>query len=173
MSDERREHLIRFYSVLDDLEQKIGGARTLAASTGRMGWPTKGIYFFREPGEFRTDTGSGPRTVRIGTHGVYSGARRRLWDRLREDKGRPDTGGGSHRNSIFRNMVGAALINRDGLDFPSWGKEEQSRKIMMLKLPNILWSVKSARSLGICRFSGSLSMMDRGLRAAAISREIR
>jgi hypothetical protein len=36
-------------------------------------------------------------------------------------KGQAGTGGGNHRGSIFRFIVGAALIRRDGRAFPSWG----------------------------------------------------
>jgi hypothetical protein len=126
MSDERREHLIRFYWILDRLEEKIGGARRLAECDGRMDWPTRGVYFFREPGETRSDTGIGPRIVEVGTNGTYSGERRRLWDRLREHKG-SETGGGNHRISLFRNVVGTALINKNGLDVPSWGKGKTAR----------------------------------------------
>jgi hypothetical protein len=137
MPNERREHLMKFYSVLDGLERKIGGARRLAECNGRMDWPTSGIYFFREPGESLSETGSGPRIVGIGANGVYSGARRRLWDRLREHKG-SETGGGNHRISHFRNIVGTALINRDGLDFPSWGKGktvQRNNKVKMAEQP--------------------------------------
>jgi len=128
MPDERREHLIRFYSILDSLEENIGGARRLAACTGRMEWPARGVYFFQEPGETRTDTGGGPRIVLVGAHSTYSGASRRLWDRLREHKGESETGGGDHRSSVFRNMVGAALIRRSGPDVPSWGKARTVKK---------------------------------------------
>jgi hypothetical protein len=48
MADERREHLVRFYALLTKLEKRIGGARTLAACSGWMGWPKRGVYFFRE-----------------------------------------------------------------------------------------------------------------------------
>jgi hypothetical protein len=42
-----RNHRIKFYAILDRLEQHIGGARTLAVCSGRMVWPKKGVYFFR------------------------------------------------------------------------------------------------------------------------------
>ena len=58
MDTERREHLVRFYSILDNLEHNIGGARKLADCSGRMDWPKRGVYFFREPGENRADTGT-------------------------------------------------------------------------------------------------------------------
>ena len=69
MNDEQLDHLKLFYSILDTLEQNIGGARTLPACKGRMSWPKRGVYFFREPGEIRSDTGTGPRIVRVAhTH---------------------------------------------------------------------------------------------------------
>jgi hypothetical protein len=41
---------------------------------------------------------------------------------LSQHKGQPGTSGGNHRGSIFRLIVGAALMKRDHLDFPTWGK---------------------------------------------------
>jgi hypothetical protein len=119
---QRREHLIRFYSILDDLERVIGGPRKLADCSGRMSWPSRGVYFFREGGELRTDTGSGLRVVRVGTHALRTGGRAKLWTRLSQHRGQAAaSNGGNHRGSIFRLIVGAALIRRDGLNFPTWG----------------------------------------------------
>jgi len=121
MDSDRREHLIRFYSILDDLERGLCGARKLTDCSGRMDWPNRGVYFFREAGELRIDTGHGPRIVRVGTHALRMGGRAKLWTRLSQHKGRAASGRGNHRGSIFRLIVGAALIRRDGLDCPSWG----------------------------------------------------
>jgi hypothetical protein len=38
------------------------------------------------------------------------------------------TGGGNHRGSIFRLIVGAALIHRDGLESLTWGKGNTAPK---------------------------------------------
>ncbi len=118
--DERREHLIKFYSLLGRLEKSIG-TRTLASCSGRMDWPKRGVYFFRELGELRSDTGDGLRIVRVGTHALKTDSRTKLWTRLSQHKGQPSTGGGNHRGSIFRLIVGAALISRDMGEFPTWG----------------------------------------------------
>ena len=121
MPAERREHLTKFYSLLDRLDECIGGARTLAACSGRMDWPKRGVYFFRESDETRSDTGDGPRIVRVGTHALKAGSGTKLWTRLSQHKGQPSTGGGNHRGSIFRLIVGKAIVQRDGREFPTWG----------------------------------------------------
>jgi hypothetical protein len=121
MSDERRSHLARFYGILDVLETWIGGQRTLGGGSGGRAWPTRGVYFFRETGENRTDSGAGPRIVRVGTHALKSGSSTKLWTRLSQHKGK-GTGGGNHRGSIFRLIVGAALIDRDSRAVPTWGR---------------------------------------------------
>jgi hypothetical protein len=122
MNDARLEHLKRFYSILDALEHNIGGAKTLAACKGRMNWPKRGVYFFREPGEMRSDTGTGPSIVRVGTHALKAGGSTILWGRLSTHRGQVRSGGGNHRGSIFRLIVGTALIGRDGHEFPTWGE---------------------------------------------------
>jgi hypothetical protein len=127
MDSERRAHLVQFYSILNRLEYKLGGARRLADCTRHMRWPQRGVYFFREPGEQRSDTGEGPRIVRVGTHALKENSATSLWKRLSQHKGQANTGGGHHRGSIFRLIVGAALIHRDGLDCPTWGKDNTAR----------------------------------------------
>src|ERR1700683_937101 len=110
MTDDRLSHLTGFYSLLDKLEKNIGGTRTLADCAGRMDWPKRGVYFFRESGEGRTETGEGPRIVRVGTHALKEATPRTLWNRLSNHKGTAKTGGGNHRGSIFRLIVGTSLI---------------------------------------------------------------
>ncbi len=53
MKNDRLAHLSRFYAMVDMLEQRIGGQRTLADCSGRLDWPQPGVYFFREAGETR------------------------------------------------------------------------------------------------------------------------
>ncbi len=118
----RLRDLRRFYELLSDLESRLGGARNLEDCSGRDGWPTRGVYFFFENGELRDHTGQGQRVVRVGTHALKSGSRTKIWTRLSQHKGVQKTGGGNHRGSIFRLIVGSALANRDGLDYPTWGK---------------------------------------------------
>ena len=103
-----------FYSILETLEKSLGGARTIAECTGRAAWPRRGLYLFREPGERCSDTGTGPRIVRIATHALTGTSRTTLWRRLSQHRGRAN-GGGDHRTSIFRLLVGSALILERGL----------------------------------------------------------
>ena len=122
MTNSKAQDLGRFYELLDELERKVDGARMLNRCDGRMDWPQRGVYFFREPGEERTTTGPAPRIVRVGTHALKPGSRASLWKRLSQHKGTAKSGGGNHRGSIFRLLVGTALMKRDGFDCPSWGK---------------------------------------------------
>ena len=119
---ERIEDVARFYAALRRLEEGIGGMRRLSHCDGRAGWPERGIYFFFEGGEGRTGSGAGPRVVRVGTHALTSGSGTSLWNRLRNHRGDTKTGGGNHRGSIFRLLVGAALAAREpGLSIDTWG----------------------------------------------------
>jgi hypothetical protein len=54
---ERLKDLKSFYELLGLLEKRIGGARRLANCTGKLSWPERGVYFFMEDSESRTDTG--------------------------------------------------------------------------------------------------------------------
>lgn len=126
MSDERLEHLKEFYSILGRLKRALGGARTLGECSGRLNWPQRGVYFFMEDGEQRSDSGSGPRIVRVGTHALKSGSGTTLWNRLSQHRGQVRSGGGNHRGSIFRLIVGTALIARDDLSCPSWDNRRSS-----------------------------------------------
>ena len=114
----KRDDLIAFYALMDQLERRIGGKRRLSEADS-MNWPDKGVYFFFEPGEDRSCSGQGPRVVRAGSSG------RPLWKRLKEHRGTLNPLCGDHRRSVFRRLVGNALIGRDpcvGID--SWGTKK-------------------------------------------------
>lgn len=119
-SKDQLADLIRFYELFTRLEQNVGGKRLLSQCNGRMSWPSRGVYFFFEPGEDRSDSGTGARVVRVGTHGLKAGSRASLWNRLSAHGGTAH--GGNHRGSIFRLLVGAAIKGSGGLDgVDSWG----------------------------------------------------
>ena len=103
----RREDLNKFYEILAELRERVGGCRRLHECTGKSGWPERGVYFFFEDGEFREDQKT-PRVVRVGTHAITATSRTTLWNRLHTHRGHSDLGG-NHRGSIFRKRVGEAL----------------------------------------------------------------
>lgn len=118
----READLVAFYSILDILEMRLGGKRLLRQCERRQRWPRRGVYFFFEPGEERSDTGHGSRVVRVGTHALKNGSKTTLWNRLSQHREATGSRGGNHRGSIFRLLVGAALKNRDRLQSASlWG----------------------------------------------------
>ncbi|WP_257628650.1 hypothetical protein [Haloplanus salinarum] len=78
--------LDRLYSLFDDLERRIGGARRLGDCDGYMDWPDRGVYFLFSADETRV-TGEFPRLTRVGTHAVSRGSGSTLWERLRTHRG--------------------------------------------------------------------------------------
>lgn len=124
--DNRLADLQRFYELMAELDSCIEGKHLLRDCHGRMNWPVRGVYFFFEDGEVRGQSGNGPRVVRVGTHALKSGSRTSLWKRLSQHKGVALSGGGNHRGSIFRLIVGRALLEREGLESESWDNRQST-----------------------------------------------
>ena len=122
----RLDHIREFYDLLDRLAVITGGARPLG-DTVRSAIPARGVYFFFEAGEHRTDSGSGDRVVRVGTHALRPNSGTTLKGRLRQHLG-SRSGGGHHRTSIFRLLIGDALLSSNALPAcASWGLKNQAR----------------------------------------------
>jgi len=114
----RRDDLDRFYALLADLADRVGGARKLDHCTGYMDWPDRDVYVFLEPGETRSIDQH--RVTRGGTHVASAGSSTSLWDRLKQHYGTGSGSsahphGGNHRGSVSRERVGEAFIERHAL----------------------------------------------------------
>lgn len=100
-------------TVANELYRRLGNhARFKLADLRGQTLPQNGVYFFFEDGEYRSDQAT-PRVVRVGTHGVRPPRNpnrkpRTLRHRISEHFGNM-AGGGSHRASIFRSLIGRAL----------------------------------------------------------------
>lgn len=120
----RAAMLDEFYGLLGRLSDALGGPRRLLDCTKSTGWPSRGVYWFFEPGETRDD-GERPRVVRVGTHGLRP-SKSTLWGRLSQHRGSVGgsmPGGGNHRGSVFRLHVGEALMARGDVErVESWGR---------------------------------------------------
>lgn len=83
--------------------------------------PASGIYLFFDEQERRLKDIDRLRIVRVGTHGVASGSKASLRNRMRTHYGTA-SGDGNHRSSVFRLHTGRSLINA-GLvpSISSWG----------------------------------------------------
>ena len=122
----RAEVTLGFYSMLEELEAHIGGSRRVGSATGRMSWPGRGVCFFFEPGERRSRTGTGLRVVHVGTHAVTAESKSTLWGRLHQHRGTLDPLGGNHRTSVFRKLVGEAMMARTpSVGVASWGEKDR------------------------------------------------
>ena len=124
----RESESTRFYALLDRLEHKLGGKRCLTELSQNRDWPLRGVYFFFDSQEPRAESGTGPRVVRVGTHALTTGSKSTLKQRLNQHRGNR-SGGGNHRGSIFRLLVGQALLAK-GARAPctSWGVKGDKRK---------------------------------------------
>ena len=127
MDSKRSDDMTRFYKLLSRLQEQQGGLRLLENTSGRQSSPTRGVYYFFEPGELSSRWGTNLRVVRVGTHGLKQGSKSSLWGRLKQHAGSRN-GAGNHRGSIFRLLVGDALSILDpDYSIGSWGKKNVSR----------------------------------------------
>jgi len=128
LKNQRLLDLKRFYSIIDSLEKKNIQKKLLLNSNGRQKWHDRGVYFFFESNQYRIESGEGLRITRIGTHALKENSQTTLWNRLSQHKGTVKSGGGNHRGSIFRLLVGTAIIKKENLNFPQWGKGNNASK---------------------------------------------
>jgi hypothetical protein len=113
----RTTDLLRFYGLMQELEQLNGGMRRTSQASPEADWPRRGVVWFFEGTEQRTNTGTGLRVVRVATHALKPGLQSTLWDRLSHDAS------GTHRGSVFRTLLGMAIRNHMGhLEPQSWGR---------------------------------------------------
>ena len=126
---DRGEATRRFYELLEQLEVHIGGSRRVGSLIGRMRWPDRGVCFFFEPGERRSESGSRFRVVHVGTHAVSTGSKSTFWGRVHQHRGTLDPLGGNHRGSVFRKLVGEAMMARTpSVGSTSWGEKDKKSK---------------------------------------------
>jgi hypothetical protein len=147
----RLDDLKRFYDILGVLNERSGGARLLCECSGKLSWPQRGVYFFMEDGEARSESGMGPRIVRVGTHALTPSSRTTLWQRLSNHRGSSRSGGGNHRGSIFRLIVGTALINRDGHRCPTWD-DRRSSAPAEIRAGELALEREVSKTIGAMRF---------------------
>ncbi len=141
----------RFYDLLGRLDASKMQGLPLRSYDGASGLPSRGVYFFREPGEQRSNDPNSPRVVRIGTHAVSANSKSTLWQRLRAHLG-TRIGAGNHRGSIFRLHVGAAMLARDQIDLPTWGKGSSAppslRESQAMQALEFAWEQKVSEYIG-------------------------
>jgi hypothetical protein len=114
----RPADLMRFYRLMEELQALNGGLQRLASAKPDHPWPQRGVAWFFEKGELRSESGSGPRIVRVSTHALKPELNSTLWERLSADAS------GSHRVSVFRTLVGLSLRDLTGHTEPQgWGRE--------------------------------------------------
>lgn len=157
----RSTDLTRFYSLLDSLELRIGGKRKLTDFQKFHDWPRRGVYFFFESSEYCSGSGHIPRVVRVGTHALSAGSRSTLGQRLRNHRG-SSSGGGNHRGSIFRLLVGQALQAKGELTTcQSWSVKNDAAKaaIALGIVPQALKAGEAQVEQAVTRYIGAMPFL--------------
>lgn len=149
-------HLHKFYFLLSHLERLNGQGLPLSSYSGKSRLPERGVYFFREPGEFRTSAPNVRRVVRVGTHALTAGSKSTLWKRLKAHLG-TRSGIGNHRGSIFRLHVGAAFLAREGRCIPSWGLGSSAP--LSIRQSEDLKATEDALEREVSRLIGAMSVL--------------
>ena len=124
------------YVLIDAAADRAGRATTLLEAVRDRSLGARGVYFFLDPAERRSN--GRPRIVRVGTHALKAGSSSTLRQRLSQHRGSIASGGGNHRGSIFRLLVGQAMIAK-GLVGPcrSWGsKSHRSAAARAMNVPD-------------------------------------
>jgi hypothetical protein len=115
----RGADLVRFYRLMEELQALNGGLQRMAAASPDFAWPRRGVVWFFEKGESRTESGPGARIVRVATHALKPELNSTLWEKLAQD------GNGRHRQSVFRTLIGLALRDLTGKQEPvGWGRDK-------------------------------------------------
>ena len=123
----RLNQINTFYNLLQQIELKFPKRSLGELLNLRRNIPTQGVYFFFDQFEIR-DQYIQERVVRIGTHAAQANSKATIKQRIAQHKG-PENLYGQHRNSVFRELVGYALINKNNLNFNHWGvRKEKSNK---------------------------------------------
>lgn len=154
--DDISAHLDRFYSLLSRLERLNGQGLPLSSYSGKSPLPERGVYFFLEPGEFRSSAPHMQRVVRVGTHALTAGSKSTLWKRLKAHFG-TRSGIGNHRGSIFRLHVGAALLAREGKYISSWGLGSSAP--LAVRQSEALKAAEDALEQEVSRHIGAMSVL--------------
>jgi hypothetical protein len=155
----KEKDIERFYDLLSELETIAGGKRLLSECSGRMDWPKRGIYIFFD--KCNTHGGGKDRVVRVGTHALKTGSRTTLWQRLSQHKG-TKTGSGNHRGSIFRLLVGNALMNSgEHTPVQSWGcKQDIGKAAEALGLDReLIKNDEKSLELAVSKYIGALPFL--------------
>ena len=128
---ERKADTERFYELMGELEEQVGGQHLLRNFASVVSPGDKGVYFIFEPGEIRRESVA-LRVVRIGTHGLRAKSRSTIWTRLFEHlmfNGR----------SVFRDHINAALLNRNGISKENLGHRHSACITDHIGQMRLLW----------------------------------
>jgi hypothetical protein len=128
----RTTEINTFYNLLQEVKKKFPSRPLGELLTLKKNIPNQGVYFFFDQNETRENSND-LRVVRVGTHAAQANSKATIKGRLSQHKG-PENLFGSHRASVFRELVGYALINKDNHPQNKWGNRKDKSMLESEKL---------------------------------------
>lgn len=125
---DRKTDINHFYKLLQTIGNNAGMIRL--PDIERRLVPSVGMCFYFEEGQYR-ESGTELRVVRI-EHNHQRKDKMTLFDCLLQHRGTssgPYKGGGNHRNSLFRNYVGTAIMKQNHIQCETWGQGKSNHAL--------------------------------------------
>jgi hypothetical protein len=135
--DNRKEDIKTFYDLMRELKKKTGGYFILDNIQNGLTVSKQGVYFFFEV-DHPLPEHNMLRCSRIGTHAISENSKATLRQRLLNHRGYANLKGGNHRESVFRDLVGDALLRFGSYNehiYKTWGKRIMNPHVRALEKP--------------------------------------
>jgi len=132
----RQEDVMHFYNLISEVEKKFPKRKLGDLLNSSLKMPLQGVYFFFENGELR-DCSKEQRVVRIGTHAAQAKSKASIKQKLSHHKG-PESLYGNHRASVFRELIGYSVINKQNLTIKSWGIRKEKSNLAVIQSEKFL-----------------------------------
>lgn len=127
----RANDINRFYEILEEIKKRFPQRKLEDLLSMKKNIPIQGVYFFFEEGEFR-EKSKVDRVVRVGTHAAQEKSKATIKKRIAQHKG-PENLMGKHRSSVFRELIGYSIINKNNLKMEYWGKRDKKSDKQILE----------------------------------------
>ena len=121
MTEGRITDLRQFYSLLSALPESLGGRADLRHVLDKCPGQIVASTYSWSLARTVPTVAAGHELSALAPMRSTKAPERELWTRFSQHRGPTNTGAGNHRCSIFRLLVGTALMADHRYDCPTWG----------------------------------------------------